>query len=519
MAPVRRYAGHSIVILFPGFAWLALPGRFSLWPLLFVCLLPLFVWLSRAAGMKQAFLGGLLSGVIFYILQLYWIVSVLTTFGGLPWILAALSLLLLVFYMGLYLGIFSLCFYFFNQHDRFWPALVAVPSFWVGLDWVRSWFMGGFPWMDFGYGLWSVPAAVQTADLLGHHVLTFMIILINLVLYDLFCRRYTVVQRLCSIAVVLALLAGGLLYSTKRWNELSNLVGQAPAARVGIVQGNIEQNKKWSPEQRVKTVESYLKLSKRLVMDSSPDLIVWPETALPFYPRGNDLINPIKAFLAESKGTLLTGAPWFEIVNWEKRQFDYFNGAFMFTTEGEIGGHYFKSHLVPYGEYVPLKKYMPFLAPLVEAAGDFTPGSVGPPLVTGPIKGGVLICYESIFPGIGRHWVENGANVLVNLTNDAWYGKSSAPYQSWAMTVLRSVETRRSTVRSANTGISGMIDPLGRIRSESALFAEWSDTIEVPLLTQRSVFVAGGYLFGPVCALLGMVLTLMVWGMTRIKSG
>ena len=255
-----------------------------------------------------------------------------------------------------------------------------------------------------------------------------------------------------------------------------DLVDEAAVAEIGIVQGNIEQAKKWSPEERRKTVDSYLELSDTLVGDRKPDLIVWPETALPFYPQGNELLYPIKAFLRKSGVTLLTGAPWYEVVDWEKRLFSYYNGSFMLAGSGEMGGYYFKSHLVPYGEYVPLKKYMPFLAPLVEAVGDFTPGSVGPPLESGRIRAGVLICYESIFPDIGRRWVENGANVLVNLTNDAWYGKSSAPYQSWAMTVLRAVETRRSLVRSANTGISGVIDPLGRVRSQSKLFVAWAET-------------------------------------------
>ena len=515
MGTVHKYGWLNGVLIFPLMAWLALPGRFSVWPLLIVCLLPLFSWISGAASAGQAFLRGVLAGVVFYILQLYWIVSVLKTFGGLPWILAALSLFLLVIYMSIYLGIFSSCFYLLSRGGRFWPYLLAVPAVWVGLDWVRSWFISGFPWMDFGYGLWSVPGVLQIADLLGHHVLTFMIILINLVLSLFICRRFNGLQRVGSVIVVLLLLGAGLLYSKKRWTQVQGLIDGAAVAQVGIVQGNIEQGKKWSPEERVKTVDSYLQLSDRLVVEKSADLIVWPETALPFYPRGNELIRPVKAFLKKSGTTLLTGAPWYEVVDWDKRQFEYFNGAFILSRTDEPGGYYFKSHLVPYGEYVPLKKYMPFLAPLVEAAGDFTPGQVGSPLEAGEIKAGVLICYESIFPGIGRRWVENGANVLVNLTNDAWYGKSSAPYQSWAMTVLRSVETRRSLVRSANTGISGVIDPLGRIKSESELFVAWADTIEVPLMKERSLFVAGGFLFGPICAAAGVLICIVAMVMDK----
>ena len=167
---------------------------------------------------------------------------------------------------------------------------------------------------------------------------------------------------------------------------------------------------------------------------------------------------------------------------------------------------YYKSHLVPYGEYVPLQKYLTFLAPLVEAAGNFSRGRIEQPLQAGNIDAGVLICFESIFPELGRAWIEAGANLLVNLTNDAWYGKSSAPHQSWAMTVYRSVETRRSLVRSANTGISGFIDPLGRIAGDSALFVEWADAEEVPLLTGTTFFVRQGYLFAPICGVVACVI-------------
>lgn len=506
MATARNVEWFSGVVIFPLAAWLALPGSFALWPLLFVCLLPLLLWVSGAAGGRQAFGRGLLAGIIFYSLQLYWIVSVLTTFGGLPWIVSVLSLFLLVFYMSIYLGMFSFCFYRLNSKGFTYLLLAGVPAMWVGLDWVRSWFMSGFPWMDFGYGLWSVPEALQPADLLGHHVLTFMIVLVNLVVYIIVSRRFNLLQRVASAALVVLLLVSGWLYSQSRWAEMLNLIDEAAVAEIGIVQGNIEQAKKWSPEEQRKTVDSYLELSSTLIGNKKPDLIVWPETALPFYPQGNELLWPIKAFLKRSGVTLLTGAPWYEVVDWEKRLFTLYNGSFMLAGSGEMGGYYFKSHLVPYGEYVPLKKYMPFLAPLVEAAGDFTPGIVGPPLETGQIKAGVLICYESIFPDIGRRWVENGVNVLVNLTNDAWYGKSSAPYQSWAMTVLRAVETRRSLVRSANTGISGVIDPLGRVQSKSKLFVAWADTSGVPLLTQQSVYVGGGFLFAPFCAAVGLLI-------------
>jgi len=207
---------------------------------------------------------------------------------------------------------------------------------------------------------------------------------------------------------------------------------------------------------------------------------------------------------------LLTGAPWFRVEqSVTKRQVSYFNGALLAKPAAGFSFVYFKSHLVPYGEYVPLKKYMPFIAPLVEAAGDFTPGTIEEPMRAGSIAAGILICFESIFPDLSRSWVNAGANLLVNLTNDAWYGKSSAPYQSWAMTVYRSVETRRALVRSANTGISGFLDPLGRESSRSGLFVEWAQKNEVVLLETRTFFVRGGYLLAPLCAAAAGVLIVM----------
>jgi apolipoprotein N-acyltransferase len=224
-------------------------------------------------------------------------------------------------------------------------------------------------------------------------------------------------------------------------------------------------------------------------------------------------------FVREKNLHLLTGAPWYEVEQDQNhRLISYYNGALLMGPEGILSGLYFKSHLVPYGEYVPLNNYLPFISPLVEAAGNFTPGSIEVPLIAGDIRAGVLICFESIFADIGRGWVNSGANVLINLTNDAWYGKSSAPYQSWAMTVYRAVETRRSMVRSANTGISGLVDPFGRIQSESDIFTTWSKVVAVPLMEGRTTFVQWGYLFAPVCLGLAVLIGLITMVRSR-RSG
>jgi len=235
-----------------------------------------------------------------------------------------------------------------------------------------------------------------------------------------------------------------------------------------------------------------------------PQLVVWPETALPFYPQQDPLINRIVDFTTASKTWLLTGAPLYSFTpkREENDQIRYYNGALLVDPSGKIDGQHAKQHLVPFGEYVPLRRYLPFLEPLVVNIGDLSTGTSKDPLVVGPMRLGILICYESIFPEISREAVTRGANLLINITNDAWYGKSSAPYQSMAMAVLRAVETKRSLVRAANTGISGFVDPLGRVTAQTALFTEAALAAPVSMLDQATIFSRYGYRFGAFCFLL-----------------
>ncbi|NNF45932.1 MAG: apolipoprotein N-acyltransferase [Desulfofustis sp.] len=498
--------------------WLALPGNFSFWPLLVICLVPLFGLLHDLSSIAKALFSGFVAGIFFYLLQLYWIVPVLQTYGGLGWYLAVPALLLLVCYMSFYPAIFAVGFHLMDSRGPRLMLPFAAASLWVGLDWVRSWMISGFPWMDIGYGLWTQPRLLQIADLVGHHGLTFFIVMINATLFMVVQRSYRNLERAVGVILLACICMPSVWYSVDRWEKVEKLVDAAPVALVGVAQGNVEQTRKWSPEERLRTVKDYVRLSTAATAGQDPSLIVWPETALPFYPRADELLEPVSEFVDFSGTVLLTGAPWFEAEHSRTHHLmRYYNGALLMEPGAGFSFGYFKSHLVPFGEYVPLKKYLPFLAPLVEAAGDFTPGTIDAPLLAGPIKAGILICFESIFPDLGRAWVEAGANLLVNLTNDAWYGKSSAPYQSWAMTVFRSVETRRSLVRSANTGISGFIDPLGQVQRQSGLFVEWAESMEVSLLSTETFFVRTGYRFAPICGAAAVVI--IIFSLLRRNGG
>ncbi len=507
-----------------GLLWLAFPGGGGIWPLLFIALTPLLLSCFGAVTSRQAWVCGLLAGLFHFLALLYWLVTVLGHYGGLPIYFSVPAFLLLALYMSLYPGIFALVARLFIIRLPATLALWLIPALWVALDWGRSVLFSGFPWMDPGYALANVPWLIQSADLWGHYGLSYVLVLINTLVAMMFMAGTKKEGRASLIVPVIVLCAGVALYSSWRWQQIGHEMQAGATMRIGVVQGNISQDLKWSSGVQQETLANYNGKSRGLIDHTveqyRPLLVVWPETALPFYPDANPLMKSVRDLIVEGKISLLTGAPWVERGNGRgeitgdgKESLRYYNRALLMNTAGQITDSYSKSHLVPFGEYVPLKKVLPFLAPLVEAAGDFSPGVVSHPLACQQARIGVLICFESIFPDIARNWVRGRANLLVNLTNDAWYGRSSAPHHSLAMTVLRSVETRRSLVRSANTGFSGFIDPRGQIRKLSPLFEPWAASENVVLMEDVTWFVRGGYLFAPCC--LGSALFALIWIILR----
>ncbi|WPD25016.1 MAG: apolipoprotein N-acyltransferase [Candidatus Electrothrix scaldis] len=494
---------------------LAMPGITGWWPLLFIALLPLFSALGRLST-KQALYMGLFSGILYYINLSYWIVPVLQRFGGLHVATASLALLLLATYMAIYLTLFCLLLNKLlararSRGNAATLLLLTAPILWTGLDFLRGTLFTGLPWMDLGYALYQQPLLIQAADLGGHHLITFSVVMVNALLFWLLDRFLATRSSALPVSdyhfghpitvfLLLSCLGG---YSVLRYQQIASDTATADTVMVSAVQGNIEQHLKWSPTQKEKTVDRYLSLSlQALGQEEKPELLVWPETALPFYPTREPLMNKIRAFQRKNEVRILTGSPFFIVNPKDQTRVFYFNSALLLNQSGRLTARYNKQHLVPFGEYVPLRTYLWFLKPIVELIGDFTPGNSFAPLKAEKIQAGILICFESIFPNIARKESLEGANLLVSMTNDAWYGKSSAPYHSWAMTVFRAVENRRGLVRAANTGISGFVSPVGEIAKESSLFTAQTLSLKTPLLTGHTIFMLGGYRFGLVCCIL-----------------
>lgn len=523
LTPVLLALGTGILL------FLSFPGAVGLWFVAWVALIPLLLVVRYAKPGKAAKLG-LMAGMVHYISLLYWIVIVLGRYGHLPWWVSIPALVLLALYMSSYLALF--CYIL----SKIWKsgeirAVWLGPLLWVGLDYVRGFLFSGFPWQDLGYSQYKVPFLIQTADLTGHFGITFHIVLVNCMLVLLItlwraarsadpAAKPLVATRwrrafFYAILPSLGIMAGVLGYNLLRYRQVEEMIATSPRMKIAVVQGNIEQDKKWSPAMRLKTIDIYTGLSNQAIAlpGGPPDLLVWPETALPFLISDNPYFRLLEnTLIKKQKIWLLAGAPHYEkIANKHKeqeREYLAYNSAYLFTPDGRIGGRYDKQHLVPFGEYVPFSDYFSLPGPLVENIGNFQSGKSVKPFSCRNAAIGVLICFESIFPKLARDWAANGANLLVNITNDAWFGRSSAPWQHLSMALFRAVENRRSLVRAANTGVSAIIDPLGRIISFSPLFEPFYLREEVPLLQAGTVFTIFGYNFGLVCLLTSVFLVI-----------
>ncbi len=492
--------GALLALLASALLFFSSPGGIALPQLAWLALAPLF-WSLNNQPPRRAALLGLICGLAYYLPLLYWIVIVLATYGQVPLPIAVLALVFLALYMSCYLAGFAfLC----AKTGPRLPLLVFAPACWVALDLIRGLLFTGFPWLDLAYTQYNLPLLIQVADLAGHHGLTFLLVLANVLIFtiaaSLVQRKAASSPALIGAAAFLLLMASG--YSLWRMQTLPTVLAQAEQMEVAAIQGNIPQDQKWQPAFQRETVDTYLRLSNALYLTKKPQLIVWPETALPFYPYEHPLFLRLHSELTRPHQTyLLTGAPHREKTSLEG-PLSYANSAFLLSPDGLVIGRYDKQHLVPFGEYIPLRWLLGFASPLVETLGAFSPGQTTPPLSCQNSRIGVLICFESIFPEISRKQAEAGANLLVTITNDAWFGRSSAPWQHLAMGVFRAVETRKTLVRAANTGISAFIDPMGCIQGASPLFAEYAYSQPVTLLNGLTCYVRWGYLFPWGCLIL-----------------
>jgi apolipoprotein N-acyltransferase len=467
---------------------------FSLVPLLFA---------TEGKTGYRSFLLAWLCGFLFYTGLIYWIVVVTTTYGKLPYPVGVVLMLLLSGYLALYVALpFFLTRFVEEKSALSLPLLL--PVFWVSLEYVRSFLFSGFPWENLGYSPYRLLPLMQFADITGVYGISFLIVWVNAVVYLIL--RGIVLKQIPwkTAALTVLMLFSVLLYGRMRQQAVASLSAVSPPLTVGLVQGNIPQDIKWDAAFRDETLQRHRDLTLS-VMQAGAELVIWPESATPFYFQNDPSYQgELFELIRGSASYLLIGSPSLTV---EDKHYVSFNSAFLLTPEAAVAGRYDKMHLVPYGEYIPLKDLFFFLDKMVEGIGDFRPGEKISlmPLPASPF--GVLICYEIIFPDLTRRFVKQGAGFLVTITNDAWFGNTGAPYQHFSMSVVRAIENKRWVARAANTGISGIISPTGEIQAASSVFTEASLTGEIRPLQVTTFYTRYGDMFAlslcaAACALL-----------------
>ncbi len=480
---------------------LAFPKWSQAW-LVWIALIPLLYAIDDAAE-GEAFRLGFLTGLVFNVGLIYWIVHVVSHYGGLPLYLSLALMVLFALYLALYQGLFALGLAFLRRRGV--PFFVSGAFLWTSLEYAKGRLFTGFPWENMGYALHEQLFTIQIADITGVYGLTFLIIIINCLLFDLL-RGGERKRALMKAAVVVLLMTVVVSYGAWRIHSVDTRLEAADSVSVALIQGNIDQSIKWHPDYQSETIEIYGELS-RAAAQEGVDLIIWPETAMPlFFQDVDDNHRKIVSLVRETSTPLLFGSPGYTTGR-EGRSL--INSAWLLAADGSIAGRYDKMHLVPFGEYVPLRRILFFVDKLVEGFAEFIPGESIDPLDLNDVATGVLICYEGIFPGISRAGVREGADFLVNITNDAWYGRTSAPYQHMSMLPLRAVENRRSVARAANTGISALIDPLGRVTARTEIFERDRLSGSLKLSTVETFYTKYGDVFALLC-LAGMALLLLL---------
>ena len=494
-------SGFLLIFAFP---------TFDLYPLAWVAFVPLLVSLWDKKP-KEAFISGVITGIFSFFGTLYWIYHSITHYGSVPLPVSVGLVLLLSLYLSLYPGLFALIFSLKIKTSRL-PALLLAPVFWVTLEFIRSYALTGFPWSSIGYSQYRFLYGIQFADITGIYGVSFIVLAVNGAVADLFIAKrrraemplFPMTHTLIGYVVFFVVLL--FIFGYGYWRIHQERPGGS--LRASIIQGNIEQAKKWAPAYQEEVAGIYRELSVAAAA-SSPSLIIWPETAVPFYfgydaARSDDLV----AFQRRLNSYLLFGSVMVKRPPSPGNPALLTNSAVLLDREGNVSYIYDKIHLVPFGEYVPLRSILFFVDKLVAGIGDYEPGDKVIKANTAFGSFATFVCYEIIFPGLVRKFYSRDGDFIVTITNDAWFGRTTGPYQHFSMAVFRAIENRKPVVRAANTGISGYVDSSGRILRVTPLFERRVETVDIKTDKSRSFYSRYGDIFSYLCIVALLLLLL-----------
>jgi len=442
----------------PAFAWIALT--------------PLLVALGTAT-LWRAFMLGLIAGLVYFTGTLYWITRVMVLYGDLqPWV-AVLVNAALVAYLALFPAIFALLTRRITiAHGA--RAIIAAPLVWIASELGRTHLFTGFPWVLLGYSQVTVLPIAQFASVFGVYGVSMLIASVStaLAMYAPGSgpakAGHHVLRRSVPLITVVAILIGIAAWGARR-AAAAEWTRAGDAIRVGLIQGNVSLEERVNVTRLGAIFTSYLTMTRQAIRQGA-ELVIWPESATPFRFEDDPIAaEQVRTLARQARVPILLGSDQIE-PGAQGLPTKYFNSAFLVRPDGTTGGAYRKMHLVPFGEYVPAKRIFFFAAPLVEAVSDFSAGETATLLPIGAHKISTAICYEVVYPDLVRQFVVGGSELLTTITNDAWFGATSAPYQHFEQASMRAIEEGRYLVRAANTGVSGIVDPYGRVLEKTSIF-------------------------------------------------
>jgi apolipoprotein N-acyltransferase len=490
-------SGLLLVLSFPKFdlpvlAWAGfVPLLFSLWK----------------KSWRESFVSGFIFGMIYFFGTLYWVYHSINHFGGISFFSSIIIVFLLSAYLSLFPAVFSMLFAQVYKKTRL-PALFIAPVLWVSLEFIRSYALTGFPWASIGYSQYRFLSLIQVSDISGIYGISFLVLAVNGFIADLLLLRkrlkemplFPLSYLIAGATLLLVLMIVTLGYGF--WRLHQDRAGRSLTA--SVIQGNIAQDKKWEPIFQNEVIDIYTKLSEEALREH-PSLIIWPETAMPFL-FGSDVVNSERLikFQKQTGTSLLFGSVM--VKKQAAGSTDLTNSAVLLDKEGKKASVYDKIHLVPFGEYVPLRKVLFFIDRLVDGVGDYIPGNQYLQADTEMGRFSTPICYEIIFPGLVRKFYTHGGDFMVTITNDAWFGNTAGPYQHFSMAVFRAIENRKPVLRAANTGISGFIDSNGKILERSGLFDRQVLTYTIKTDSSMTFYTKFGDLFSFFCIVISIIL-------------
>jgi apolipoprotein N-acyltransferase len=489
-------SGFLIALAFP---------QFELGGVAWVGLVPLLFAIDRKP-LSRVFAYSWLQGFAFFLAVLYPIPIALIRFSHEVLTIALVKLLLLSGLEALSVGGAMSIGELISRHLNV-PRTATLPISWVSFEFLRTYLPVGFPWGLLGYAAYRDVNLIQFAEFTGIYGISGLIVLVNVTVYDTLRHSYRPKAAVLKAAPALGAIGIALLFGTLRINQL-RATPSAGRLTVALVQGNVPQSLKWNPSDLARNFQVYAEATL-LAARQHPDLVIWPETAATFFfmPESEYTDQGLSIHAAYRKLLLTLIRNTHQPILFGALALDFDgevstrNRADLLSADGELVGYYDKMILVPFDEYVPMPHLLGrFIDKPVESIGRITAGTHQPLLPVKDAKLGVLICYESIFPSLARNSVRAGANVLVNLSNDAWFGTTSAPYQLLAMAAMRALENHTVMVRVANTGISAIVNPVGEIVSPTKLDTRVTETENISWISSRTFYTEHGDVFAMACA-------------------